>query len=74
MKFNIYFEYRIVVFYDISVDEYFKIGSIIKIDCEIELDGVMYLYVIIDVFFKLYLFYIGKLRIVVLEGNVVRFI
>lgn len=73
MKLNIYFEYCTVVFYDTSVDEYFKIGLTIKTDCEIELDGVTYLYVTIDVFFKLHLFYTGKLRTVALEGNVARF-
>ncbi len=40
MKPNIHPEYRTVVFHDTSVDEYFKIGSTIKTDREIELDGV----------------------------------
>ena len=39
MKPNIHPEYRTVVFHDTSVDEYFKIGSTIKTDREIELDG-----------------------------------
>ena len=38
MKPNIHPEYRTVVFHDTSVDEYFKIGSTIKTDREIELD------------------------------------
>ncbi len=45
MKPNIHPEYRTVVFHDTSVDEYFKIGSTIKTDREIELDGVTYPYV-----------------------------
>ena len=48
MKPNIHPEYRTVVFHDTSVDEYFKIGSTIKTDREIELDGVTYPYVTID--------------------------
>ena len=47
MKPNIHPEYRTVVFHDTSVDEYFKIGSTIKTDREIELDGVTYPYVTI---------------------------
>ncbi len=39
MKPNIHPEYRTVVFHDTSVDEYFKIGSTIKTDREIELSG-----------------------------------
>ena len=49
MKPNIHPEYRTVVFHDTSVDEYFKIGSTFKTDSEIELDGVTYPYVTIDV-------------------------
>ena len=44
MKPNIHPEYRTVVFHDTSVDEYFKIGSTIKTDREIELDGAPVLY------------------------------
>lgn len=62
MKPNIHPEYRTVVFHDTSVDEYFKIGSTIKTDREIELDGVTYPYVTIDVSSKSHPFYTGKLR------------
>lgn len=64
MKPNIHPEYRTVVFHDTSVDEYFKIGSTIKTDREIELDGVTYPYVTIDVSSKSHPFYTGKLRTV----------
>ena len=64
MKPNIHPEYRTVVFHDTSVDEYFKIGSTIKTDREIELDGVTYPYVTIDVSSKSHPFS---------EGNVARF-
>ena len=60
MKPNIHPEYRTVVFHDTSVDEYFKIGSTIKTDREIELDGVTYPYVTIDVSSKSHPFYTGK--------------
>ncbi len=39
MKPNIHPEYRTVVFHDTSIDEYFRIGSTIKTDRVIELDG-----------------------------------
>ena len=71
MKPNIHPEYRTVVFHDTSVDEYFKIGSTIKTDREIELDGVTYPYVTIDVSSKSHPFYTGKLRTVASEGNVI---
>ena len=73
MKPNIHPEYRTVVFHDTSVDEYFKIGSTIKTDREIELDGVTYPYVTIDVSSKSHPFYTGELRTVASEGNVARF-
>lgn len=62
MKPNIHPEYRTVVFHDTIVDEYFKIGSTIKTDREIELDGVTYPYVTIDVSSKSHPFYTGKLE------------
>ena len=44
-----------------------------KLDREIELDGVTYPYVTIDVSSKSHPFYTGKLRTVASEGNVARF-
>lgn len=73
MKPNIHPEYRTVVFHDTSIDEYFRIGSTIKTDRVIELDGVTYPYVTIDVSSKSHPFYTGKLRTVASEGNVARF-
>lgn len=72
MKPNIHPEYRTVVFHDTSIDEYFRIGSTIKTDRVIELDGVTYPYVTIDVSSKSHPFYTGKLRTVASEGNVAR--
>lgn len=73
VKPNIHPEYRTVVFHDTSIDEYFRIGSTIKTDRVIELDGVTYPYVTIDVSSKSHPFYTGKLRTVASEGNVARF-
>lgn len=39
MKPDIHPAYRTVVFHDTSANEYFKVGSTIKTDREIELDG-----------------------------------
>lgn len=45
MKPNIHPAYRTVVFHDTSANEYFKVGSTIKTDREIELDGETYPYI-----------------------------
>lgn len=73
MKPNIHPEYRTVVFHDTSVDEYFKNRLDYQNRPEIELDGVTYPYVTIDVSSKSHPFYTGKLRTVASEGNVARF-
>lgn len=39
MKQNIHPHYRTVVFHDTSANAFFKVGSTIKTDREIELDG-----------------------------------
>lgn len=49
MKPDIHPAYRTVVFHDTSANEYFKIGSTISTDREIELDGETYPYVTLDV-------------------------
>lgn len=49
MKPDIHPVYRTVVFHDTSANEYVKVGSTIKTEREIELDGVTYPYVTIDV-------------------------
>ena len=49
MKPNIHPAYRTVVFHDTSANEYFKVGSTIKTDREIELDGETYPYITIEV-------------------------
>ncbi len=49
MKAHIHPPYRTVVFHDTSANEYFKVGSTIRTDRVIELDGETFPYVTIDV-------------------------
>lgn len=49
MKPNIHPHYRTVVFHDTSANEFFKVGSTIRTEREIELDGETYPYVTLDV-------------------------
>lgn len=60
MKSDIHPAYRTVVFHDTSANEYFKVGSTIRTDREIELDGRTYPYVSIEVSSKSHPFYTGK--------------
>lgn len=48
MKPNIHPHYRTVVFHDTSANEYFKVGSTIRTEREIELEGETYPYVTLD--------------------------
>ena len=49
MKPGIHPDYRTVVFHDVSANAYFKVGSTIKTDRTIELDGESWPYVTLDV-------------------------
>ncbi len=49
MKPNIHPDYNVVAFHDTAADSYFIIGSTIKTDRTIELEGKTYPYVPIDV-------------------------
>lgn len=60
MKAHIHPPYRTVVFHDTSVNEYFKVGSTIRTDRVIELDGETFPYVTIDVSSKSHPYYTGK--------------
>ncbi|MGG8076024.1 type B 50S ribosomal protein L31 [Klebsiella aerogenes] len=73
MKANIHPHYRTVVFHDTSVNEYFKVGSTIKTEREIELDGVTYPYVTLDVSSKSHPYYTGKKKTHATEGSAARF-
>lgn len=60
MKAHIHPPYRTVVFHDTSANEYFKVGSTIRTERVIELDGETYPYVTIDVSSKSHPYYTGK--------------
>ncbi|MGE0971580.1 type B 50S ribosomal protein L31 [Klebsiella sp. WOUb02] len=73
MKANIHPHYRTVVFHDTSANEYFKVGSTIKTEREIDLEGVTYPYVAIDVSSKSHPYYTGKQKTFSNEGSTARF-
>jgi len=73
MKANIHPHYRTVVFHDTSANEYFKVGSTIKTDKEIELEGETFPYITLDVSSKSHPFYTGKQRAAFSEGSMARF-
>ncbi|GGD08599.1 type B 50S ribosomal protein L31 [Franconibacter sp. IITDAS19] len=73
MKENIHPHYRTVVFHDTSANEYFKVGSTMKTDREIELDGVTYPYVTIDVSSASHPYYTGRQKTFANEGSAARF-
>ena len=60
MKPNIHPDYNVVAFHDTAADSYFIIGSTIKTDRTIELEGKTYPYVPIDVSSDSHPFYTGK--------------
>ena len=73
MKTNIHPHNRTVVFHDTSANEYFKVGSTIKTDREIELEGETYPYVTLEVSAKSHPFYTGKQKSFSSEGSAAKF-
>ncbi|WON76175.1 type B 50S ribosomal protein L31 [Serratia sp. UGAL515B_01] len=73
MKTGIHPNYRTVVFHDLSADTYFKIGSTIKTDRTIEIDGESLPYVTIDVSSASHPYYTGKQKEFSKEGSTARF-
>jgi|TARA_S200000501_G_scaffold356179_1_gene378614 large subunit ribosomal protein L31 len=74
MKKGIHPEYREVLFHDISVDEYFLIGSTLKTDKTKEWeDGKTYPYYPLDVSSASHPFYTGKQKILDTGGRVQKF-
>ncbi|MEC5342318.1 type B 50S ribosomal protein L31 [Brenneria populi] len=73
MKTGIHPDYRTVVFHDTSADTYYRIGSTIKTDRAIELDGVSYPYVTVDVSSASHPYYTGKQKEYAKEGSTARF-
>jgi len=73
MKPGIHPAYRTVVFHDTSVDEYFKVGSTIKTDRTIELEGTTFPYITIEVSSASHPYYTGKQKEFSKEGSTARF-
>ena len=73
MKTNIHPHYRTVVFHDTRANEYFKVGSTIQTDREIELEGETYPYVTLEVSAKSHPFYTGKQKSFSSEGSAAKF-
>jgi len=73
MKPNIHPHYRTVVFHDTSANEYFKVGSTIKTDREIELDGQTWPFLTLYVSSASHPYYTGKQKVVGTEGSAARF-
>ena len=73
MKPNIHPTYRTVVFHDTKANENFKVGSTIKTDREIELEGKTYPYVTLDVSSKSHPFYTGKQKNFSTDRSAARF-
>ncbi|HBQ7835243.1 TPA: type B 50S ribosomal protein L31 [Klebsiella pneumoniae] len=73
MKAHIHPPYRTVVFHDTSANEYFKVGSTIRTDRVIKLDGETFPYVTIDVSSKSHPYYTGKQKTFANEGSAARF-
>lgn len=73
MKPDIHPFYRTVVFHDTSANEFFKVGSTIKTEREIEFEGKMYPYVTTGYLFKSHPYYTGKQKTFDNEGSAARF-
>jgi large subunit ribosomal protein L31 len=73
MKTNIHPHYCTVVFHDTSANEYFKVGSTIQTEREIELEGENFPYIPLDVSSKSHPFYTGKQKTYSNEGSMARF-
>jgi large subunit ribosomal protein L31 len=73
MKTGIHPNYRTVVFHDLSADTYFKVGSTIKTERTVDLDGKSWPYVTIDVSSASHPYYTGKQKEFSKEGSTARF-
>ena len=73
MKPVIHPAYRTVVFHDTSANEYFKVGSTISTDRTIDLEGVTFPYITIEVSSASHPYYTGKQKEYSKEGSTARF-
>lgn len=73
MKPTIHPDYRQVVFRDATTGHQFRTGSTVATDATVELDGVEYPLVVVDVTSDSHPFWTGSRRVVDTEGRVERF-
>ena len=73
MKPNIHPDYHVVAFHNTAADSYFIIGSTIKTNRTIEIEGKTYPYVPIDVSSDSHPFYTGKQKTLATDGRVAQF-
>lgn len=73
MKAGIHPEYRKVVFHDVGADQYIVVGSTLRTDRTIELDGKVYPYVTLDISSHSHPFYTGRQKEFSKEGSTARF-
>jgi len=73
MKQAIHPDYKQVAFYDVSVDKYFIVGSTLKTSKTVEIDGVTYPYMALDVSSESHPFYTGKQKTAKSDGRVAQF-
>lgn len=73
MRENIHPEYRKVAFRDSSTQDVFVIGSTLKSDKSITIDGIEYPLIVVDVTSASHPFYTGKQKFAQAEGRISRF-
>ncbi|AXF74936.1 type B 50S ribosomal protein L31 [Erwinia tracheiphila] len=73
MKEDIHPDYRIVAFHDTSVDTYFIVGSTVRTERTVELNGKILSYVTLDVSSASHPYYTGKQKEFAKEGSARRF-
>ena len=73
MKQGIHPDYQKVAFHDIAVDKYFIVGSTLKTNRTVEIEGITYPYVPLDVSSESHPFYTGKQKTIQSDGRVAQF-
>ncbi|AGH80487.1 50S ribosomal protein L31 [Psychromonas sp. CNPT3] len=73
MKKGIHPNYQKIAFHDIAVDKYFIVGSTLKTAKTIEIEGIIYPYVALDISSQSHPFYTGKQKMLQSDGRVALF-
>lgn len=73
MKKQIHPDYQNVAFHDVAIDKYFIVGSTLKTSKTVEIDGITYPYVALDISSESHPFYTGKHKTVQNDGRVGKF-